>query len=152
VGTSSDDEPPRPLPFDRPEGRPIRSANISALVLSGAMDQMFAEKLDRAAPGEFGGLAVVDGHALLVHKGVLGVITVELERLAGGFPPLPERMDPLRGAPIVFVGEMSLQRDLDVGGLGRLPRRNAIEHPPSRKLWNLGGADNGYGTAEAEAG
>src|SRR5579862_9923350 len=76
---------------------------------SGAMNQMLAEVLDRAAPGEFGGLAVVDGHALLVGKAVLGVIAVELDGLASGLHALLEGVDDIRRAPVVLGGEMALQ-------------------------------------------
>src|SRR5579883_2905834 len=47
---------------------------------------------------------------------------------------------------------MRLQWNLDIGGIGRLLGRNAVEHDTGGELRNFGGADDGHGTAEAEAG
>src|SRR5438270_8525353 len=89
-----------------------------------SLPQMLPEKLRRTAPGELGGFAVVHGLALLVDEGVLGVIAEQLQRLAGGLHALFEGIDHLRRAPVVLVGEVSLERNLDIGGLGRLLRRD----------------------------
>jgi hypothetical protein len=47
---------------------------------------------------------------------------------------------------------MRLQRNLDVGRLGCLLRRNAVEHHARGQFRNPGGADDGHGAAEAESG
>ena len=43
--------------------------------MSAPSGQMLPEEVDRAAPGELGGLAVVHRRALLVHKAVVGGVT-----------------------------------------------------------------------------
>src|SRR3569833_2947594 len=91
-----------------------------------SLPQMLPDKVRRPAPGELGRFAVVHGLALLVDEGVLGVIAEQLQRLAGGLHGLLEAIDQLRRAPIVLVGEMRLQRNPDVGGFGRLLRRDAV--------------------------
>src|SRR5215218_6206815 len=114
--------------------------------------QMLLEKLRRPAPGEFRGLAVMHGLPLLVDEGVLGVIAEQLQRLAGGLHALLEGIDHLRRAPVILVGEMRLQWNLHIRGLGCLLWRNAVEHHAGRQLRNFGGADDGHRAAEAEAG
>src|SRR5204862_3661887 len=89
----------------------------SLLAMTRNSPQMFLEKFRRPAPCELGSLAVVHGHALLVDEGVLGVVAKKLERLSGGLHRLLETVDQSRRAPVVLVGEMRLQRNLDVGGL-----------------------------------
>src|SRR5689334_18287441 len=93
-----------------------------------ASPQMLLEKLRRPAPGQLSALAVMHGDALLVHEGMFRIVAEELERLAGGLHRLLESIDRGRCAPIVLVGEMRLQRDLHIGRLCRLLRRNAVEH------------------------
>ena len=78
---------------------------------------MLPEKLDRAAPGEFGGVPVMDGRALLVDEGVIRVVAEELELFASGLQPGLEGVDRGRRDEFVAIGEMALQRNLDVGGL-----------------------------------
>ena len=82
--------------------------------------QMLFEKLGGAAPGELGGLAVMHRQTLLVAEAMVGLVAEQLERFAGRLHALLEAIDQLRRAPIVPVGEMRLQRNLDVRGLGRL--------------------------------
>ena len=85
---------------------------------------MLAEVIGRAAPGELGGLAVVHSHALLVDEGVLGIIAIELQRLAGLLHGFLERIDCGRRAPIVLVREVPLERHPDLGrveSLGGMP-------------------------------
>src|SRR6476646_3715559 len=113
--------------------------------------EMLPEKLRRPAPGELGGFAVVHGLALLVDESVLGIIAEQLERLAGGLHAVFKGIDQLRRAPVVLVGEMGLERDLDVGGLGRLLWRDAVEHDAGRKLRNLGFSYNDTAATETEA-
>ena len=54
---------------------------------------MLLEKVRRAAPGQFGGLAVMHGHSLFVDEGVLGIIAEDLERFSGRLHALLERVD-----------------------------------------------------------
>src|SRR5262245_33723264 len=73
--------------------------------------KVLPEKLRCPAPGQLSGLAVVDGGALLVHEGMVGVVAEDFHRLAGVFHRLLEGIDRRRRAPIVLVGEMPLQWD-----------------------------------------
>src|SRR6185437_10398493 len=107
--------------------------------------QMLAEEIRGAAPGEFGGLAVVNRLSLLVDKGVLGLVAEQFDRLAGGLHAFFEGIDNLRRAPVVLAGEMRLQRDFDVRRLGRLLRRNAVEYHARGQLRNPGCTDDGHG-------
>src|SRR6202012_3089027 len=126
-----------------------RGTGRSAIAMSA---QMLPEELGGPAPGQFRRLAVMYRHPLLVNKGMFGVIAEQLQRLAGSLHALFEAVDQGRRAPIILVGEMRLQRNLDVGGLGRLLWRNAIEHDAGSQLGDLGGADNGHRATEAETG
>ena len=89
---------------------------------------------------------------LLVDEGVFGVITKQLERLAGGLHCLFEGIDHLRRAPVVLVGEMGLQRNFHIRRLCRLLGRDTVEHDARGQLGNPGGADDGHCPAETEAG
>ena len=112
----------------------------------------FLEILRRPAPGLLGAFAVVHRQALLVGEAVLGVVAMDVERLVGRLHRLLEGIDRGRRAPVVLAGEMRLQRNAHVGGLGRLLRRNAVEHHARGQLRNFRRADDGHRAAEAEAG
>src|SRR5215470_7997733 len=113
---------------------------------------MLPEELRRPAPRKLRGLAVMHSSTLLVHEGMLGVVTEQLERFAGGLHRLLESIDRGRRAPIVLVGEMRLQWDLNITGFRCLLRRDAVEYDASGQLGNLRSPDDSHGAAEAEAG
>src|SRR5437764_12892669 len=80
--------------------------------------QVPGPELPRARPGEFCGLALMRIGPLLVHETVLGIIPVDLGRLAGALQRRLEIVYGLRRAPVVVVREMRLQRHADVARLG----------------------------------
>src|SRR5579863_8205044 len=84
------------------------------------------QKLRHAVPGEVGGADVVC-LAALVGKGMRGVVAVDLMRNARFLQRLFEIVDGGRGAPIVLVGEVALQRNADLRRVGELLRRNAVK-------------------------
>src|SRR5258708_31899982 len=63
------------------------------------------EEIRGTTPRDFGGLAVVHRHTLLVHEAVVGVVAEEFVRLAGSGQSLLERVNRSRRAPVLLVGE-----------------------------------------------
>src|ERR1700741_944300 len=125
---------------------------VASLLAITLLPPMVPEILRPAAPGLLGALAVMHRQALLVGKAVLGVIAINLKRLAGRLHGLLEGVDRSWRAPVVLVCEMRLQRDSDVGRLRRLLWGNAVEHDARGELGNFRSPDDRHGAAQAETG
>src|SRR5271167_1217216 len=97
-----------------PSGRLWRPLNYMGLQEGG-----------HAVPGLVGAGDVVGG-AALVGEGVGGVVAVDLVLGPGSFERLFEIVDRGRGAPIVLVGEMALERYPNPGRVGEILGRDAV--------------------------
>ena len=117
-----------------------------------ASAQVLVPEVEHAGPGLLGGGALVGFGALLVHEAVGGNVVVEFDGLAGFLHAFLEAVGGFGSAPGVLRGEVALQGDLDVGRLGDGGGRDAIEADPGGELGHLGGADDRYRAAHAEAG
>ncbi len=69
----------------------------------------------------------MDRRPLLVGEGMVRVVAEELEFLARGLQAGLEGVDRRRLDVFVAIGEMALQRDLEVSGLDGLGRRQSVE-------------------------
>jgi hypothetical protein len=92
----------------------------------------------------------VVGRALLVGEGVCRVIAVDLRLVAAAGHRLLEVVHDLRGAPVVGVGEMALDGNLDLRRIGELSRRHAIEWHAAGDAGHARRGGDGEGAAHAE--
>src|SRR5262249_62059948 len=90
-------------------------------------------------PGLLGGGAVVDV-ALLVHEGMLRVVAVDGRDFTGGLEVGLEFVDRGRGAPVVLIGKVGLQRHLEVARRGDALRRQAVKANGGAQFGNAEGA------------
>ena len=88
-------------------------------------------------------------HALLVDEGMVGVITEEFRVLARGLQGLLEVIDSLRRDVIVLVGEVALERNLDVRSLDRLLGGQPVEGNRRCQLGDLRRGDHRHRPAHA---
>jgi hypothetical protein len=72
-------------------------------------------------------LTIMNGHSLLIDEGVIGVIAEKLCAPAGGNEAFLEVVNDLWRAPIVFVSEMTLKRNVHIGRFYGLLWRDAVE-------------------------
>src|SRR5215510_363455 len=112
---------------------------------------MLVQKAEHACPRLLAGLGVIDLRALLVEKTVLCVIAKQLIVRLGVFERCFERVHCLRCTPIVLVGKMPLQWDVQVSRVSGFRRWNAIETHARIELWDLDTSDDGKCPAHAEA-
>src|SRR5580700_9935118 len=82
----------------RVNGRDLRPCPSTEGAVS---PQMLPEKAGGTIPRQFGRLAVVHRHALLIDESVVGIVAEQFERFAGRLHRLLEAIDQLRGAPVL---------------------------------------------------
>ena len=90
--------------------------------------------------------------ALLVEEAVVGIITEELGVLFRRFEAGLETVDHRRRDGVVAVGEMTLQRHFDVGGLDQTFRRQSVEGDGGADFRDARRAQDRDGAAHAESG
>src|SRR5262245_30470140 len=90
--------------------------------------------------------------ALLVDEAMIGVIAEDLRALPGRLEPGLELADRLRRAPVVAVGEMALQRHLDIARPGDRLRWQPVEANRGAELGHAGCAQDRHCPTQAEAG
>src|SRR4030095_3398836 len=112
---------------------------------------MLVQKAEHACPRLLAGLGVIDLGTLLVEKTVLCVIAKQLIVRPGVFERCFERVHCLRCTPIVLVGKMPLQWDVQVSRVSGFCRWNTIETHARVKLWDLDASDNSERPTHAEA-
>src|SRR5262245_21368294 len=112
---------------------------------------MLVQKAEHARPRLLAGLGVIDLGTLLVEKAMLRVIAKQLIIRLSVFERCFERVHRLRRTPIVLIGKMPLQWDVQVSWVSGFRRRNAIETHTRVKLWDLDASDNSERPTHAEA-
>ena len=104
-----------------------------------------------ALPAVLGGRTIVHV-ALLVHKGMVRVVAKNFRRLARALEVGLELIDRGRRAPVVAIGEVTLQRLLHVLGRGDALGWQAVKADGRINFGKATGAKNGDRPAEAEPG
>src|SRR5882757_3995434 len=120
--SSGASEAPSPTMARPTAGCFIRSAGVPPAQLHDAggtpalrkISEVLGQERHHAFPGLLGRGRVV-GRALLVGEGVCRVVAVDLRLVVAGGHRLLEVVHHLRGAPVVGVGEMALEGNLDLG-------------------------------------
>src|SRR5262249_7808959 len=84
-------------------------------------------------------------------KAVLGVVAKQLIVRLGVFERGFERVHCLRRTPIVLIGKMPLQWDVQVSRVSGFRRWNAIEAHARVEFWDLDASNDSEGPAHAEA-
>ena len=80
---------------------------------------MALEEVDRAVPGQFRRMPIVDRRPLLVGERVVRVVAEDLELLPRGLQAGLEGVDRRRLDEVVATGEVALQRHLEIVRAGR---------------------------------
>src|SRR5262249_21910017 len=112
---------------------------------------MLVQKAEHACPRLLAGLGVIDLGTLLVEKAMLRIIAKQLIVRLGVFERCFKRVHCLRRTPVVLVGKMHLQWDVQVPRVSGFCRRNTIETYTRVKLWDLDASDDGECPTHAEA-
>src|SRR6266568_2957281 len=112
---------------------------------------MLVQKPEHACPRLLARLSVVDRGALLVEKAVLGVVAKQLIVCLGVFERGLERVHCLRRTPIVLIGKMPLQWDLQVSRVGGFYGWNTIETHACVEFWDLDASNDSERPTHAEA-
>src|SRR5207249_5990210 len=113
--------------------------------------QMLVQKAEHARPRLLACLGVVDLGALLVEKAVLCVIAKQLIVRLGVFERGFERVHCLRRTPIVLIGKMPLQWDVQVSRVSGFCWWNTIETHAGVEFWDLDASDDSERPTHAEA-
>src|SRR3981081_307697 len=90
------------------------------------ISEVLGQERHHAFPGLLGRGRVV-GRALLVGEGMRRVIAMYVRLSGAGGHRLLEVVPDLRRAPVVGVGEVALEGNPDLGRIGELARRHAVE-------------------------
>src|SRR5262245_52502703 len=112
---------------------------------------MLVQKAEHARPRLLAGLGVKALGTLFVEKAVLRLIAKQLIVRLSVFERCFERVHCLWRTPIVLVGKMPLQWDVQVSRVSGFCRRNAIETYTRVKLWDFDASDDGECPTHAEA-
>ena len=111
---------------------------------------MPGKKTQRPLPGQDRASRIVDLTAPFVEESMIGIVAIQFRRRAFRAHGCLQRVNGSRRAPVVLARKVPLKRDADIRGIGKLPRRNAIEAHACGKLRHMHGGGDGQRAAHAE--